>query len=109
MVNEKAKVFKWDWQILLAGQGVNTLQREKRSSQRRSSPNASCFIHLEYTYQTQAFSFVLLLFIDFREGGSEGERNNNFLFYLFMYSLLDSCMSYNQGLNTQPWHIGKTL
>ena len=55
--------------------------------------------------------FFKFLFIDFREKAREevGERETDLLFYLFIHSLLDSCMCPDQGLKPQPWHSGMML
>ena len=55
--------------------------------------------------------FFTFLFVDFRETESKGEkeRNTDLLFYLFMYSLVDSCLCPEQGSNPQPWCIGMML
>ena len=37
----------------------------------------------------------------------EREKNINLLFYLFMHSLISSCMYPDQRSNPQLWHIGK--
>ena len=46
-----------------------------------------------------------------REGGGGmkrgGKRNMDVLFHLFIHSLVDSCTCPDQGLNLQPWHMGK--
>ena len=35
----------------------------------------------------------------------ESERNIHLFFYLFMHSLVDSCMCPGRGLNPQPWRM----
>ena len=52
------------------------------------------------------FNFFNLLI--FRERGMEreGEKNIHLFFHLVMHSLVDSCMSSDQGSNQQPWCIG---
>ena len=48
-----------------------------------------------------------------RDGGRkrerERERNTHLLFYLFMNSLVDSCMCHNWDWNSQPWCIRTIL
>ena len=55
--------------------------------------------------------FYFSVFIDEieRERERERERDIVFLFYLFMHSLVVSCMCPDQRLNPQPWCIGKML
>ena len=42
-----------------------------------------------------------------REGG--GGQKIDLLFHLLMYSLVDSCMCPDQGLNPQPLCVGRML
>ena len=44
-----------------------------------------------------------------RECERERKTDIDLLFHLFMYSLVGCCMCPDPGLNSQPWHIGKTF
>ena len=63
--------------------------------------------------------FLFILFLLMRERRREGrrekerererERNTHLLFYLFMKSLVDSCMCHDWDWNSQPWCIRTIL
>ena len=52
--------------------------------------------------------FFLKLILE-KERGRERERETDFLFHLFMHSLVDYCMCPGQASNLQPWCIRRTL
>ena len=62
-----------------------------------------------YSFDLYSIFILTFLFIDFRdreEGGGDREREIYLLFHLFIYSLVNSCLCADWGLNLQPWHIG---
>ena len=71
-----------------------------------------CFYPPLLFYSIEFLQRCVFLFTDFREREErrrEQEKNIDLLFYLFMYLLVDSCMSPDQGLNPHSWYMGTLL
>ena len=63
---------------------------------------------LSHTYQIDSGGEKQCEFFNwcYRETGRKRERKIDLLFYLFMHSLVDSCMGSDWGSNPQPWCMG---